>query len=65
MFFKIFYSKGEKVMVKPIFLPTLVQAAQSTSFWKTMHNQYEQQKRWAWGVSDDPYVIKNYLLNQS
>ena len=63
MFFKTFYSKGEKVMVKPIFLPTLVQAAQSTSFWRTMVNQYEQQKRWAWGVSDIPHVIYNYVVD--
>ena len=25
-------------------------------------NQYQQIKRWAWGVSDDPWVIKSYFL---
>jgi hypothetical protein len=40
-----------------------VDAAESTSFLKTLKNQYEQFKRWAWGVSDDPYVIKNYFLS--
>ena len=63
IFFKTYFAKGEKVEVVPIFLPTLVQAAQSTSFWRTMVNQYEQQKRWAWGVSDLPNVIKNYFIH--
>jgi len=26
-----------------------------------MINQYEQIKRWAWGVSDDAYIIKKWL----
>ena len=29
-----------------------------------MKNQYEQLKRWAWGVSDDAYIIKQYILNE-
>ena len=33
------------------------------SFFKTLKNQYEQFKRWAWGVSDNPYIIKNYFLS--
>lgn len=63
IFFKTYFAKGEKVRVEPIFLPTLVQAAQSKSFWRTMVNQYEQQKRWAWGVSDLPNVIRNYFIH--
>ena len=29
-----------------------------------MKNQYEQFKRWAWGVCDDPYVIKKYFSSK-
>lgn len=64
MFFKIYFKYGEKVSTKPIFLPTLADAAESTSFWKTFVNQYEQVKRWAWGVSDDPWLIKNFLMHK-
>ena len=28
-----------------------------------MVNQYEQAKRWAWGISDVPYVIRNTILH--
>lgn len=63
LFFKTYFNKGEQVRVKPIFLPVFVQAALSTNLWKTIVNQYEQQKRWAWGISDLPNVVKNYFLH--
>ncbi len=63
LFFKTYFHKGEKVRVKPIFLPALADAAESRGFWQTMVNQYEQNKRWAWGISDDPSVVKNYFLH--
>src|SRR3972149_7410176 len=50
--------------VEPISLPLWADAAQSTSFWKTISNQYQQIQRWAWGVSDDPWIIKSYFLAQ-
>ncbi|RJR25930.1 glycosyltransferase family 2 protein [Candidatus Microgenomates bacterium] len=65
IFFKAFFSTDGKVEVEPIFLPLSADAAESTSFFKTLHNQYEQFKRWAWGVSDDPYVIKKYFLSKN
>jgi len=62
IFFKAFYKCRGGVEVEPIYLPVYADAAQSTSFWKTIKNQYEQFKRWAYGVSDDPWIIKNYFL---
>lgn len=62
IFFKAYYKKRGKLEVEPIYLPLHADAAQSSSFWGTLKNQYEQYKRWAWGVSDDPWIIKNYLL---
>jgi len=61
MFFKAFYATKGKVEVEPIFLPAYCDAAESTSSWKTIVNQYEQIKRWAWGVSDDSYIIYKWL----
>lgn len=62
IFFKAYYKKRGKIEVDPIYLPLYADAAQSTSLFKTLKSQYEQMKRWAWGVSDDPWIIKNYLL---
>jgi hypothetical protein len=58
MFFKVYFAFGSKVKTSPIFLPILVDAAESRGFFKTAINQYEQSKRWAWGVSDIPYVVR-------
>jgi cellulose synthase/poly-beta-1,6-N-acetylglucosamine synthase-like glycosyltransferase len=63
IFFKAYYKVNGGLEVDPIYLPLHADAAQSTSFWKTLKNQYEQLKRWAWGVSDDSWIIKNYLLD--
>jgi len=61
LFFKAFFALKGKLDVEPIFLPVFADAALSTSFWKTMKNQYQQVRRWAWGVSDDAYIIKKWF----
>lgn len=61
LFFKAFFFLKGKLEIEPIFLPVFADAALSTSFWQTMKNQYQQVKRWAWGVSDDPYIIKKWF----
>jgi len=62
LFFKAFYKKGGKLEVDPIYLPLFADALESTSSLKTMKNQYSQIKRWAWGVSDFPWIMRNYLV---
>lgn len=58
IFFKTFFALGEKVRVIPIFLPIYSSAPQSDTYFKTLKSQYSQMKRWAWGISDDPYIIR-------
>ena len=62
IFFKSYFKKRGGVEVEPMYLPVYADAAQGESVIKTLKNEYEQKKRWAWGVSDDPWIIKNYLL---
>lgn len=61
LFFKSYFKTKGRVEVEPLFLPVYADAAESGGFWSTMVNQYEQIKRWAWGVSDDAWIIKQYL----
>ncbi|NCN51281.1 MAG: glycosyltransferase family 2 protein [Candidatus Pacebacteria bacterium] len=61
LFFKSYFAKKGDFEVKPIFLPIYSDAAESGTWWETFVNQYEQLKRWAWGVSDDAYIIKQYI----
>lgn len=61
LFFKAYFALKGNLEVEPIFLAISADAAQSHGFWSSMHNQYEQIKRWAWGVSDDAYIIKLWI----
>ncbi len=62
LFFKSYFAKKGDFEVRPIFLPIYSDAAESNTWWSTFTNQYEQLKRWAWGVSDDAYIIRQYIL---
>ena len=63
IFFKSYFAKDGMVEVIPIFLPVHADAAESTTYFKSLVNLYEQEKRWAWGVSDDAYFIKKWLTH--
>jgi hypothetical protein len=64
LFFKSYFAKKGDFEVEPIFLPIYADAAEATGFWNSMLYQYEQLKRWAWGVSDDAYIIRQYVLTE-
>lgn len=65
LFYKSYFAKKGDFRAEAIYLPIYADAAQTTGFWNSMINQYEQLKRWAWGVSDDPYIIKLYLTSKN
>jgi hypothetical protein len=50
--------------VVPLFTPVYQDAVLAESYWKTMKSQYIQLRRWAWGVSDIAYVVKNSIGNK-
>ena len=61
IFFKAFYRNNGNIWAEPIFLNTSLDAAQSSSYIKSLQNKYQQERRWAWGASDDPLFIKWWL----
>ncbi len=64
IFFKAYFATKGEVEVEPVFLPVFADAAESIGFWRTFSNTYEQVKRWAWGASDDAYIIKQYIMDK-
>lgn len=58
IFFKAFFKKEGKVWIEPIFLKTSMDAPLSSSYFKSLKNKYQQERRWSWGASDDPLFIK-------
>jgi hypothetical protein len=66
MFFKTYFALKGDLEVAPLFIPVYADAAESSGgFWSSMVNQYEQIKRWAWGVSDDAYIIRQWILAEN
>lgn len=61
IFFKAFFKKQGGIEVEPIYLPLFADAVQSETTFKTLKSHYQQQQRWAWGVSDSPWIIQNYM----
>ncbi|GAC1370253.1 MAG: hypothetical protein NVSMB39_2970 [Candidatus Saccharimonadales bacterium] len=50
--------------VVPIFTPVFQDAVLANTYLKTFKVQFLQLRRWAWGVSDFPYVVRNSLANK-
>ncbi|MFN0072435.1 MAG: glycosyltransferase family 2 protein [Chloroflexota bacterium] len=61
MFFKVLFALGDGVRVQPIFLPVYADAAEGPTWARTLINHYRQMRRWAWGVSDVPYLLWRLL----
>ncbi|MBX4201118.1 glycosyltransferase family 2 protein [Candidatus Parcubacteria bacterium] len=51
--------------VVPMYYMLSMDAVDTTNSFKTIINQYKQQKRWAWGCAEIPYVMFGFLQNKN
>lgn len=51
--------------VIPIAYPVLMDAPLAPIFFQTAKNIYKQQRRWAWGVENAPYILFGFLKNKN
>lgn len=58
-----FIYDGDHAVV-PIFVPVYQDAVLAKTYRKTFKVQYIQLRRWAWGISDFPYMMRNNLKNK-
>lgn len=61
IFLQAFFQLGEKVKTIPIYLTISRDAVNSNTLLRTFRSRYEQEKRWAWGITDVPYAIQKFL----
>jgi cellulose synthase/poly-beta-1,6-N-acetylglucosamine synthase-like glycosyltransferase len=61
MFFKVWLHFGKRVRTRAIHLPVYADAAEGANWWSSAANTYRQIRRWAWGVSDVPYLALSSL----
>jgi len=63
IYFQAFFAFGKKVRTIPLFTIVNGDAVYSGTVFKTLANRYEQEKRWAWGVSDVGYVLRKFFVS--
>src|SRR5262249_24934643 len=61
MFFKVWLHLGKRVRPRAISLPVAADAAEGANWMGTSGSTYQQIRRWAWGVSDIPYLALRTL----
>ena len=64
LFFKAFFATGGQVELEPVFLPLYGDATEGRNYWNSLIAQYQQNRRWAWGVVDISYAISQFLKHR-
>jgi hypothetical protein len=64
IFWKCFFAFESNFQVVPLFYPVYMDAVLGKNLFSTISNQYKQQRRWAWGAENVPFVIFNFLKNK-
>lgn len=63
-YWKAYYHFQGDYKVIPHYLPIHGDTVLDVSLFKTFQNQYQQQKRWAYGVEHIPFIVRNYFTNK-
>ncbi len=64
IYLQAFLKFGEKVQTLPLYTIVSGDAVYSGGILRTLFNRYEQEKRWAWGVTDVAYLLKNFFKSK-
>ncbi|MBM3206581.1 MAG: glycosyltransferase family 2 protein [Candidatus Staskawiczbacteria bacterium] len=64
IFWRAYFAYDGNYHVVPIYYLVSMDAVDTPNLFKTIINQYKQQKRWAWGVAEIPYVLFGFLKNK-
>ena len=60
-YWKSYFPYGDRFRAVPLFIPIYGDAVRASGYWRIMASQYIQARRWAWGVTDIPFVIQNAI----
>lgn len=60
-FCKALFKFPAKVATVPLFQKIMSDAAEGEGSIDTIKNNYFQERRWSWGISDDGWIIKNMI----
>jgi len=61
IFWKAYLQYEGNYKVVPMYYMVSMDAVMAQNLWRTIVNQYKQQKRWAWGCAEIPYLLFGFL----
>ena len=64
IFWRAYLNYDGNYRVVPMYYLASMDAVMAKNFGRTVVNQYKQQKRWAWGCAEIPYVMFGFLQNK-
>jgi len=64
IFWKSYLYYDGDYRVVPLYYPISMDAVMAKTFFKTAINQYKQQRRWAWGCVEIPYLFFGFIRNK-
>jgi len=64
IFWKAYLRYDGDYRAVPLYYPVSMDAVMADNFLKTVINQYKQQRRWAWGCNEIPYLIYGFIKNK-
>lgn len=64
IFWKGFSRFSGDYYVKPLYLPVSMDAVLAETYWKTITNQYQQKRRWAYGIENFPVIMRAISPNK-
>jgi hypothetical protein len=62
-YWKSFFRYSGEFRAIPLFIPMYGDAVRARSYPRTLVQQYLQIRRWAWGVTDIPFYIRNAIAH--
>jgi hypothetical protein len=60
-YWKSYFTYGDTFRAVPLFIPIYGDAVRARTYWRSLATQYTQARRWAWGVTDIPFVVQNAI----
>ncbi|MBI4034187.1 MAG: glycosyltransferase family 2 protein [Candidatus Brennerbacteria bacterium] len=64
IFWKFYLHYDGNWRTEPLYFPVSMDATDAPTFWGTVKNLYRQQRRWAWGVENIPYMLSGFAKNK-
>lgn len=63
-YWKSYFTYGDRFRAVPLFIPIYGDAVRARGYTRSLVTQYMQIRRWAWGVTDIPFVVRNAISHR-